>query len=106
VTNDLESARAFIRAMPSTEVSIELKTAWHKNGEKQWTTNDIHDVDAMAVAVPYCDIVVTEKACHHILKTARLGERMHTALLRNLENLPATLDQWKPQRANAGLLSD
>jgi hypothetical protein len=98
VIRDQGSARAFIRAMPSTEVSIELKTAWHRNRDKQWTANDIYDIDAMSLAVPYCDVVVTEKACHHALKAARLGERMHTALLRNLEDLPSTLDQWKPKR--------
>ena len=98
LTDDLEAARAFVRAMPSTEVSIELKTAWHRNRNKSWAGNDIYDIDAMSLAVPYCDIVVTEKACHHVLKAARLGERMHTALLRNLADLPTTLDNWKPKR--------
>jgi hypothetical protein len=95
---DPESGRKFVRAMPSTEVSIELKTAWHRNRDKNWTANDIYDIDAMALAVPYCDIVVTEKACHHALTAARLGERMHTALLRNLKELPSVLEQWKPKR--------
>jgi hypothetical protein len=101
VIPDPQSARAFVRAMPSTDVSIELKTAWHRNRDKPWTANDIYDIDAMSLAVPYCDVVVTEKACHHALEVARLGKRMHTALLRNLEDLPSTLDQWKPKRALA-----
>ena len=98
VISDPESGRKFVRAMPSTEVSIELKTAWHRNRDKNWTANDIYDIDAMALAVPYCDIVVTEKACHHALTTARLGERMYTALLRDLKELPNTLERWKPKR--------
>ena len=98
VISEQDSARKFVRAMPGTEVSIELKTAWHRNRDKNWTANDIFDIDAMALAVPYCDIVVTEKACHHALTTARLGERMHTALLRNLEELPSVLDRWEPRR--------
>src|ERR1700686_4795914 len=98
VISDQESGRKFVRAMPSTEVSIELKTGWHRNRDKNWTANDIYDIDATALAVPYCDIVVTEKACHHALTTARLGERMHTGLLRNLEDLPDTLEQWEPRR--------
>ena len=43
--------------MPGTEVSIELKTAWHRNRDKHWPANDTYDI-----AVPHCDIVVTEKA--------------------------------------------
>jgi hypothetical protein len=84
--------------MPSTEVCIELKTAWHRNRDKAWTANDICDIDALSLAVPYCDVVVTEKACHHVLATAGLGQRMHTALLRRLDDLPATLDHWQPSR--------
>jgi hypothetical protein len=99
VITDEESARTFVRAMPSSEVSIELKWAWHRNGDKQWTANDIYDIDAMALAIPYCDVVVTEKACHHILSAAGLGERMHTALLHNLNDLPRTLVEWKSKRA-------
>lgn len=98
VIPDQESARAFVHAMPSTEVSIELKTAWHRNGKKVWTANDIYDIDAMSLAVPYCNVVVPDKAFYHVLNSAGLGERMHTALLRNLADLPSTLDRWKPKR--------
>jgi hypothetical protein len=91
-----DAARAFVRSMPSTEVAIEIKAAWHRNRDKKWSSNDIYDIDAMALAVPYCDIVVTEKACHHVLRAARLGERMHTALLRRLADLPAAIDGWSP----------
>jgi hypothetical protein len=96
------SVMAFIRSMPGTEVAIALKTAWHRNQDKSWTANDIHDIDAMSLAMPYCDIVVTEKACHHELKTARLNHRMKTVLLRRLADLPAAIEEWKPRDLNQG----
>jgi hypothetical protein len=89
-----EAAMAFVRSMPSTEVSIEIKTAWHRNSGKRWAPNDIYDIDALSLAVPYCDIVVTEKACHHLLNAARLGERMRTVILRRLGDLPAAIERW------------
>ena len=92
--SSLEAARTFIRSMPSTEVSIEIKTAWHRNSDKRWTPNDIYDIDALSLAVPYCDIVVTEKACHHLLNAARLGERMRTAILRRLDDLPDAIARF------------
>ncbi|MPZ20158.1 MAG: hypothetical protein GEV06_19905 [Luteitalea sp.] len=58
VESNLEAAMPFVRSMPSTEVSMEIKTAWYRNSDKRWTPNDI---DALSLAVPYCDIVVTEK---------------------------------------------
>lgn len=86
--------------MPSTEVSIELKTAWHRNRSKTWTADDIYDIDALSVAVPYCGIVATEKACHHVLSTVGIGERMYTALVRDLNDLPELLESWKPIRSH------
>lgn len=98
VISGRESSRRFVRAMPTTNVSIELKTAWHRNRDKTWIANDIYDIDALSLAVPYCDIVVTEKACHHVLSAARLGHRMHTLLLRDLKDLSSALQDCKPVR--------
>ena len=98
VMSDQESARRFVRSMPSTEVSIELKTTWHRNGERKWVVNDIYDIDALAVATPYCDVVVTEKACTHILAVAGLSERMGTVLLHRLGDLPSILGERKSKR--------
>jgi len=84
--------------MPSTEVAIELKTAWHRNGQRDWSVHDIDDIDAMALAVPYCDVVVTEKACRHILKVANLPERLGTAVLHKLTDLPGVLTERQPKQ--------
>ncbi len=86
---------AFMRSMPSTDVAMALKTGWHRNRDKQLSANDVYDIDSMALAVPYCDIVVTEKACHHLLRTAGIDRRMNTTLLRDLTQLPNAITNWK-----------
>jgi hypothetical protein len=98
---DPESGVRLVRSMPSTDVSIALKAAWHRNGQRAWTVNDIHDIDALALATSYCDVVVTEKACHHILNTAKMGERMNTSLLNRLADLPAVLKDRKSKRLSS-----
>lgn len=90
-----EAAVAFMRSMPSTDVSLALKAAWHRNRDKPWSANDIYDIDAMALAVPYCDVVVTEKACHHALISSGMDTRMDTVLLRDLPSLVSTLANRK-----------
>jgi hypothetical protein len=95
---DPESGRRLVQSMPSTDVSIALKTAWHRNGQRAWAVNDIYDIDALALATPYCDVVVTEKACHHILSTAKMAERMNTSLLHRLAELPAVLQDRMSKR--------
>lgn len=80
-----------IRRMPSTEVSMALKLAMHRdaNRARGWKANDVVDVDAMSLAVPYCDVVVTENASHEVLTAAHLDKRANTTILRNLTQLEA-----------------
>jgi hypothetical protein len=98
---DPESGRRLVRSMPSTDVSIALKAAWHRNGQRAWEVNDIYDIDALALATPYCDVVVTEKACHHILNSAKMAERMNTSLLHRLADLPFVLENRMSKRLSS-----
>ena len=86
----IDARRAF-DAMPSFDVSVTLKTSIHKNPKHRWSPNDVHDLHAMATTLPYCDIVVTDRAMtSHILRTG-LTERLNTVVLRRLEDLPQHL---------------
>jgi hypothetical protein len=85
--SDRRRIRRFVRSMPSAEVVIEMKTTRHRNPSMNWDTNTIFDIDAMALSVPYCDVVVTERHAYSLLHQAKLGERMDTALMRSPEEL-------------------
>ncbi|MGB9222769.1 hypothetical protein [Mycobacterium sp.] len=65
----LESDRAKLRdftdRMPSTRTAVSLKTHYHRDGQKDCNSNDINDIDALAIAVPYCDAVFTDKAARN-----------------------------------------
>ena len=91
--NDRDQSRTFVRQMPSSEVAVELKTSMHRDAARaaRWLANDVLDIDQLAMAVPYCDVVVTEKAAQDALVKARLDERCETVLLRRLQDLPAHL---------------
>jgi hypothetical protein len=62
-------------------VSIELKTMFHRDPQTRWISNTIFDIDAMSVAVPYCDIVVTGKEVRQTLEQTQLNKRMKTDVL-------------------------
>jgi hypothetical protein len=87
-----DKARRFTDSMPSTDIAITLMTARHRNPQTRWTANDIFDIDALSVAVPYCDIVVTEQHACHVLKTARVEQRANTQLFDNLDELARLID--------------
>jgi hypothetical protein len=82
-----EEARVLVQSMPSSAVSALLKAKQHRNPARPWTSNDVFDVDALSLAVPYCDIVVTEKNRWYDLRMAKVDEQMDTVVLRRLDDL-------------------
>lgn len=91
VLSDVGDTRRAFDSMPSFDVAVSLKTAYHRDSTHRWTTNDIHDIDALGSTLPYCDIVVTDKAmASHVLQTG-LAERLSTVVLSRLVDLPAHL---------------
>lgn len=86
-----ELARTFTDSMPAGDVWISLVTAAHRNAQTNWTSNDIFDLDALAIAVPYCDAVVTERHARHMLSAAGLPRRLDTEVFATLNELVAWL---------------
>lgn len=68
-------------AMPSFDVAVTMKTEYHRDPAHRWTPNDVHDIDALGSTIPYCDVVLTDKAAaSHAVRTG-LAERLGTAVL-------------------------
>jgi hypothetical protein len=99
IVSDPPSARQFIDSMPSADVRISLLVAAHRNPQTRWTPNDFFDIDAMSIAVPYCDIVVTEKHASHVLHAAGLPALTGATVL-------TTLDELAERLAEPSLCSD
>jgi len=83
----LEDARRALNSMPSFDVAVSLKTAYHRDPSHRWTPNDIHDIDALGSTLPYCDIVVTDKAAAVHIQRVGLSERLQTTVLSRLPDL-------------------
>ncbi len=77
--------------MPTMQVEYALRRANFKNGSYPWTTNTIHDLAMLGRAIPYCDIVVTEKHAARQANVARLGQRYRTVILRDIADLKPLL---------------
>ena len=73
--------------MPSFDVAVTLKTAYHRDATHRWTSNDIHDIDALGSTLPYCDIVVTDKAVASTAAQTGLSDRLNTVVLARVEDL-------------------
>ena len=93
VDYDRTKLRDFTDCMPSTRVAVSLKAAYHKNNRHTWTTNDIHDIDALSIAVPYCDAVLTDKAARNQIVSSPELEVFNTFMPRTPEELAQWLDE-------------
>lgn len=94
---DPEQRRQFISdffdRLPSVRVAVDLKLAVHRNNQRGWAKNDIYDTDAMSIAVPYCAVVVTDKAAADALNRVRAGERHGTFITSKLTELAEVLPE-------------
>lgn len=83
----------FFDLLPSVQVAVDLKLAVHRNNERGWVQNDIYDTDAMAIAVPYCAVVVADKAAADALRRSKADEHHGTFVTAKLEELGDVLPE-------------
>ena len=83
--------RRVFDAMPSFDVSVSLKTAIHRNPHHRWKNNHVHDINALASTLPYCDVVVTDREMAALVRRTKLDERLDTTVLYRLEDLTGSL---------------
>jgi len=77
----------FLMDVPSAAVNIALREQNFKNAYKGWTGNDIRDFDAMSEAVPYCDIVLTDKHVREQLRKSGVPAQLGTLVISRLSEL-------------------
>jgi hypothetical protein len=51
----------------------------------------MYDIDAMSVAVPYCDLVATDHEVVHALRSEGVPDRLGTKVVASLDELAETL---------------
>ena len=58
-----------------------------RNVDKAWKGNDLRDADAMSAAIPYCDVVLTDKHVAAQLARSPAVTRLGTLVLPRLRDL-------------------
>jgi hypothetical protein len=78
---------SFLEAVPALAVRTTLVMQTNRNGSRAWTRNDVYDIDALEAAVPYCDVVVTERYAAEVMNRSRLANRFSTEVIPRLDDL-------------------
>jgi hypothetical protein len=77
----------FFAKIPSLDTEIELATKRNEHWDKSIEGNDVSDITSLSVAIPYCDIVVTEVFWTNILKSIGLDKKYNTKVISSLDAL-------------------
>lgn len=91
-----EVAFAFTDGMPSTRVAISIKTHYFKNADNKWSTNDVSDIDALSVAVAYCDAVYSDKKAMNAVTSSPDLRLFETFIPRKPQQMADYLDHDCP----------
>lgn len=87
IPKDKKSMEKFLEDMPATNVSFRLTYGRDEWYERKVQPNDIADINHLAGAIPYCDIVVTEKAFGSLSQQLGLDKKYGCTVLRSLKEL-------------------
>ena len=89
----LRHNRRITDMMPTFDVAVTLKASYHRNPNHPWRRNDIFDIDAISTALPYCDVVVTDRAMASHIARSKLARRLNTKVLASLDDLAEQLTE-------------
>jgi hypothetical protein len=86
-----EEMTDFVDHLPSRRVAARMYVQYVKNHSVNWKINDLRDVAALSLAIPYCDMVVTDRKAWNAANEAKLGEEFGTTICATLKDLVANL---------------
>jgi hypothetical protein len=84
----IEEMRSFLDDMPALNVFFRLTYARDDvSPQRKIEPNDIWDINHFAGAIPYCDVLVTERMFAGLSKAAKLDEKYKCIILTDLKDL-------------------
>ena len=86
-----EKITEFVASIPNLDVYVTLRIEREKDKDRKIDRNDIRDLDWLSVAVPYSNVVVSEKYWGNKVLGNGLDTRYGTVLLTNVQDLPTHL---------------
>lgn len=83
---------SFFESSPTLHVEVELAVERDDFWNKPIEANDMIDISFLSVAIPYCDVVITEKFWTDIAKRRKLDQIYDTVILSDLSAIERVLN--------------
>lgn len=87
-----EGGARFLMSMPTSAVTVSMKAQYHQDRNRQWTSNDLYDIDALALTIPYCDVVFADASARDAALRRGLDRHFDTLLPRRPDELTSVLN--------------
>ncbi|GHF12543.1 hypothetical protein [Pseudolysinimonas yzui] len=91
IFSDPVGGARFVLGMPSSAVTVSMKAQYHQDPSRRWTANDLYDFDALALSIPYCDVVFADASARDAAIRRGLDRHFGTRMPRRPEDLTALL---------------
>jgi len=88
---DAEHLIAFFEGIPSIDVEAQLLVDIFRHWDRAVDPNDLTDISFLSIAIPYCDIVVTERFWTHLATRTGLDRKYDTVVIAGVEQLASYL---------------
>lgn len=86
-----ENIMNFLKTIPTAYTFHILNHARLSNKSRKIRANDLYDLGALSIAIPYCDVVVTEREWARILNEKGIGKLYSTKILYKMGDLKKIL---------------
>jgi hypothetical protein len=91
---------AFVERVPTLRISAEMKLEIYRDSNRRWSWNMLRDVDALSIAIPYCDVVVADKDAADLARRTKAPQRHGTVVISRLEDLVDLLPDLATEAAS------
>ena len=86
------NARAWVELFPTADCQYYLEAAKMRNPQWPWHQHDYTDIAAISGALPYVDLLVTEKPWAHVIRASKLDKKYETQVVSSISGLIAAID--------------
>jgi hypothetical protein len=87
--NGRKGMEEFMIEMTTLYTSFRMTFQVQLDTSRKIQLNDVYDEASLAIAIPYCDVVVADKFWVSIAKQCKLDKTYHTVILSGVKDVPA-----------------
>lgn len=90
---DRDGLCTLLTKISSRWVEMQLRRVRQSNPQQGWDSHDLNDVTALSIALPYCDVIGTERSWTGLINTNKISQPFGTSVINDLRDLPSLLSQ-------------